>query len=202
MLGRALGLDPAALRDLAVWSHLDAGAGFAVRTDDVDEGSWDLVLPSDAADTVIPVLESAGIVPASRELAEALRIDAGHPLFGVDMTSDSIPLEAGLLDRAISQSKGCYVGQEVIIRILHRGAGRVAIRLVQMMCDAMDAPVPMTGAKISVDGSEVGLVTSAAWSPRSRGVIALGYLARAQSEPGRALSIEGSGAATIRKLAS
>ena len=202
MLGRALGLAPEALSSLPAWSQLDAGAGFVVRTDDIDDGSWDLVVQADAAATVITALESTGIVPASRELVEALRIDAGHPVFGVDMTSDSIPLEAGLLDRAISQSKGCYVGQEVIIRILHRGAGRVAIRLAQMTCDAMDAPVPTPGAKISVDGNEVGLVTSAAWSPRSRGVIALGYLARAHAEPGRAVSMEGSGAATIRKLAS
>ena len=64
------------------------------------------------------------------QLVESLRIDAGRPRFGVDMTDDTIPLEAGLLERAISTTKGCYVGQEIIIRILHRGGGRVAKRLV------------------------------------------------------------------------
>ena len=58
-------------------------------------------------------------------------MDAGRPLFGVDMDTETIPLEAGLLDRAISTTKGCYVGQEMIIRVLHRGGGRVAQRLVK-----------------------------------------------------------------------
>ena len=56
------------------------------------------------------------------------------------MTEDTIPLEAGIEDRAISLTKGCYVGQEIIIRVLHRGGGRVARRLVRIGC-AADAPV-------------------------------------------------------------
>ena len=62
--------------------------------------------------------------------AEAIRIEAGVPLFHRDMDEETIPLEAGIESRAISFSKGCYVGQEVIIRVLHRGHGRVARKLV------------------------------------------------------------------------
>ena len=61
---------------------------------------------------------------------EAVRIEAGIPRFLVDMDTTTIPLEAGIEDRAISLTKGCYVGQEIIIRVLHRGHGRVATRRV------------------------------------------------------------------------
>ena len=147
----------------------------------------------------LPALESAGIVPASAELFEALRIDAGRPLFGVDMTTETIPLEAGLLDRAISQTKGCYVGQEVIIRVLHRGAGRVAKRLVAI--DERPAGLRCAGGWLEdlCRRSGRGVVTSAAWSPRSNRVVALGYVSRDAAEPGRTVSIEGS-AATMKNV--
>ena len=69
---------------------------------------------------------------------EAARIEAGYPLFGIDMTADTIPLEAGIEERAISFTKGCYVGQEVIIRVLHRGHGRVAKKLVALRFDGRE----------------------------------------------------------------
>ena len=64
-----------------------------------------------------------------------MRIEGGRPRFGIDMDEDTIPLEAGIEDRAISLTKGCYVGQEIIIRVLHRGHGRVARRLVGLTFD-------------------------------------------------------------------
>ena len=62
-------------------------------------------------------------------------IEGGRPLFRRDMNEDTIPLEAGIEDRAISLTKGCYVGQEIIIRVLHRGHGRVARKLVGSTLD-------------------------------------------------------------------
>ena len=73
---------------------------------------------------------SAGARVISPDALHAVRIAAGYPVFGVDMTADTIPLEAGIEERAISFTKGCFVGQEVVIRVLHRGAGRVAKKLV------------------------------------------------------------------------
>ena len=61
---------------------------------------------------------------------DVIRIERGVPRFLVDMNEDTIPLEAGIEDRAISFSKGCYVGQEIIVRVTHRGGGRVAKKLV------------------------------------------------------------------------
>ena len=69
----------------------------------------------------------------SRRPLEVTPDRAGRPEPGVDMDEHTIPLEAGIEDRAISLTKGCYVGQEIIIRVLHRGHGRVAKRLVGMI---------------------------------------------------------------------
>ena len=93
---------------------------------------------------------------------------------------------------AISQTKGCYVGQEVVIRILHRGGGRVVRRLVAWAADAEstpDAVVPAPGTPIAVDGKDIGRVTSAAWSPALRRLIGLGYAHRDHTEPGTKLTV-------------
>jgi len=115
-----------------------------------------------------------------------LRVEAGRPEFGVDMDADTIPLEAGIEHRAISFTKGCYVGQEVIIRVLHRGHGRVARRLVGLN---VAGPVPARGAKLYAGDREIGMVTSAADSPRS-GTIALGYVHRDFVTSGTAIDVE------------
>jgi folate-binding protein YgfZ len=153
--------------------------GFAIYVD----------LPQEAALT--QSLAAAGAVPATPSTLEAARVEAGYPIFGIDMTTDTIPLEAGIEDRAISLTKGCYVGQEVIIRVLHRGGGRVARRLVGLR---VEGAVPQRGAKIFTGdgegGKEIGVVTSAAQSPRL-GAIALGYVHRDFVEPGTALVVDG-----------
>ena len=118
-------------------------------------------------------LTHAGARVVSAQAIEAARVEAGYPVFGVDMTDDTIPLEAGIEDRAISLTKGCYVGQEVIIRVLHRGHGRVVRKLVGLR---LEGPV-QRGARVFSADRDVGFVTSAAESPRL-GTIAMGYLHR------------------------
>lgn len=108
-------------------------------------------------------LAGAGVPDMGSAAVDARRIEAGTPVFGVDMTEDTIPLEAGIEDRAISTTKGCYVGQEIVVRILHRGGGRVARRLVGLIATAPDALQP--GSHVHAGGRDVGHVTSAAWSP-------------------------------------
>jgi len=142
-------------------------------------------------------LTAIGARPASPDAIEVARIEVGYPVFGVDMTADTIPLEAGIQERAISLSKGCYVGQEVIIRVLHRGHGRVARRLVGL---SVDGNVPPRAAKIFTEDREIGFVTSAAKSPRL-GSIALGYVHRDFIEPGTAVAVDlpsGRAPATVR----
>jgi folate-binding protein YgfZ len=133
-------------------------------------------------------LADRGAVVAEPSAIEAARIEAGYPVFGVDMTDDTIPLEAGIEQRAISFDKGCYVGQEVIIRVLHRGHGRVARKLVALRLEGDASAV--RGAKIYAGDREVGAVTSAAVSP-ALGSVALGYVHRDFTETGTHLSIQG-----------
>jgi folate-binding protein YgfZ len=125
-------------------------------------------------------LVTQGAVEVERAVIDAARIEAGYPLFGIDMTSDTIPLEAGIEGRAVSLSKGCYVGQEVIIRVLHRGHGRVAKKLVALR---VEGGLPAAGARIFAGDTDVGAITSAAHSPRF-GSIALGYVHRDFVSPG------------------
>jgi tRNA-modifying protein YgfZ len=132
---------------------------------------------------LIAALIQAGAHEVSHEAIETARIEVGYPVFGVDMTDDTIPLEAGIEDRALSMSKGCYVGQEVIIRVLHRGHGRVARKLVTLR---IDGAVLQPGARLFAADRDVGFVTSAADSPRL-GAIAMAYVHRDFLTPGTTL---------------
>ena len=137
-------------------------------------------------DEVTRAIAAQGALHATPAILEAARVEARYPVFGTDMTSDTIPLEAGIEDRAISLTKGCYVGQEVIIRVLHRGHGRVARKLVQLQVEG-EAPSP--NAKVFAGDREIGFVTSAAKSPRL-GAIALGYLHRDFLTPGTGVEVD------------
>ena len=134
---------------------------------------------------VLSALNDGGAASVPDDAITAARIEVAYPVFGVDMTDETIPLEAGIESRAISFTKGCYVGQEVIIRVLHRGHGRVAKKLVSVRIDGQR---PEHGAKFYAGDREVGWVTSAAESPRS-GTIALGYAHRDFLAPGTALEV-------------
>ena len=136
-------------------------------------------------ETTVAALETAGATTVGTEAIEAARIEAGYPVFGVDMSNDTIPLEAGIEDRAISFTKGCYVGQEIIIRVVHRGGGRVARKLVGLRLESASE----RGAKAFAGDREVGVVTSAATSP-SLGPIALAYLHRDFVAPGTAVALD------------
>ena len=103
-------------------------------------------------------LTHAGAMPLDDETAEVLRVEAGIPRFLVDMNEETIPLEAGL-DHAISHTKGCYVGQEIIVRIRDRAHGRVARHLVGLLVDG-DA-VPAADQPVQLDDRQVGRLTSA-----------------------------------------
>jgi folate-binding protein YgfZ len=105
------------------------------------------------------------------------------------MSEDTIPLEAGIEDRAISFSKGCYVGQEVIVRVTHRGGGRVAKRLVKWHADDSAPIVPMPDSQVLSGEKTIGKVTSSAFSPSLNKVVGLGYVHRDFVEPGTAITI-------------
>lgn len=120
---------------------------------------------------------------------EVIRIERGVPRFLADMDEDTLPLEAGIEDRAISFTKGCYVGQEIIVRVTTRGGGRVAKRLVRWHADDSASIVPLHDARIFAAGKEIGRVTSAAFSPLLAKVVGLGYVHRDFVEPGTNVTI-------------
>lgn len=163
-------------------------AGRLSRVSTYGVPGYSLRVPSDQADLWISRLRLAGAAIRSPESVEYARIEGGRPVFLVDMDADTIPLEAGIEQRAISFTKGCYVGQEVIVRILHRGGGRVVRKLVGLRLAATS--VPQARAVVRTARGEVGRVTSAAWSPRQQCPVALAYVHRDLIEPGTRLAVQ------------
>jgi tRNA-modifying protein YgfZ len=167
----------------------------AARIDQLGVPGFVAYLAPTHADLLDAALRSNGAVAVGEAALDAARIEAGYPVFGVDMTEDTIPLEAGIEGRAISFSKGCYVGQEVVIRVLHRGGGRVARKLVALR---IDGDLPPGNAKLTAGDREIGFITSAAVSP-AMGSIALGYVHRDFTTPGTEIGVTGDapGRATV-----
>ena len=161
-----------------------------VRDDSLGLPGYDIYVPVGDSAATRAKLVAAGAVVASDETVETLRIEAGRPRFGVDMNTETIPLEAGIEDRAISFTKGCYVGQEVIIRVMHRGHGRVAKRLMTLVLS--NGTVPSRGDVIQAGDRAVGEITSAAASPKHGAPLALGYVQRDFAAPGTQLTVNGS----------
>jgi folate-binding protein YgfZ len=157
------------------------------RIDQLGVPGFTIYVESTRQAELVTALEHGGAMRVDDPAVEAARVEAGYPIFGIDMTDDIIPLEAGIEPRAISFTKGCYVGQEVIIRVLHRGGGRVARRLVGLRLQ--DAAVPAHGARIHAGGRDAGFITSSAASPRL-GTIALGYVHRDFVAPGTRVEVE------------
>jgi folate-binding protein YgfZ len=160
-----------------------------LRTTATGVPGFELLVSREQVDALRTALAAAGVASIDAAAAETLRIEAGVPRFHKDMDEETIPLEAGIESRAISLTKGCYVGQEVIIRVLHRGHGRVARKLVGL---SLDGPtVPGEGAAVQGGGRDVGHVTSSAWSPALSRPIALAYVHRDFVEPGTTVTVEG-----------
>ena len=162
------------------------------RIDQVGVPGYCVFLARASEAQFVAAVTEAGARVVGAEALDAARIEAGYPLFGVDMTDDTIPLEAGIEQRAISFTKGCFVGQEVVIRVLHRGGGRVVKKLVGLKLSGEAA----VGQKILSGEREVGVVTSVATSPKF-GVIALGYVHRDFNSPGAGVHVNGHPATVV-----
>jgi folate-binding protein YgfZ len=120
-----------------------------------------------------------GIPEATAAEYEAARIEAGVPRMGAELDERTIPAEAGVVERSVSFTKGCFVGQELVARIDSRG-GNVPRHLRGLVVEGGEVPPP--GATVVAGDREVGAVTSAARSP-ARGPVALAYLGRAVEVP-------------------
>jgi aminomethyltransferase len=162
---------------------------------------FDLAVP--AADAValveqtLSVGEAVGLRLAGFRSVDTRRIEAGMPRYGIDMDESHLLLETNQDDR-VSFDKGCYIGQEYVARLVHRG--HLNRKLVGMKLEGMNVPSP--GNEVIGDGRQVGQVTSAAYSPAIGSPISLGYVHRDFFEPGTEVSIRHEGENTPARVAS
>jgi folate-binding protein YgfZ len=175
---RAAGVDDLPLEEHA---HVLLTIGdIRVRAIRTDVG---IDLLCDSADTG-PLRErliDAGAVPVAEAAVECLRVEHGRPRYGVDLDDSVIPQEAGLNERAVSFTKGCYVGQETVARLYYRGKPNRQLRGLRL-----SGPVE-PGEELEFEGRVVGRVASVATSPRF-GPIALA-LVRREAPPGVTVSV-------------
>jgi tRNA-modifying protein YgfZ len=153
----------------------------------------DVLCASEEEAAVAAALEAAGAVSIAEATAETLRIELGRPRFGVELDESTMPQEAGIHERAVSYTKGCYVGQETVARLYWKGKPNRHLRGLRL-----SEPVA-PGATLSLGGRRVGVVGSCVSSPRL-GPIGLA-LVRREAEPGAVLEVGGTTAlATVTEL--
>jgi folate-binding protein YgfZ len=145
---------------------------------------FEIIFPPGEAATLQSQLMESGAVPVGSESWEILRVEAGFPVYGIDIDENVLAPEVGR--PAISYSKGCYLGQETIVRIRDLGHVNRMLRGLKLS----GGNVLEKGDKVFRDGKEVGQVTSSVKSPRI-GVIALAYLHRSCLEPGTRVKVAG-----------
>jgi tRNA-modifying protein YgfZ len=154
--------------------------GTDVRVIRTDVGV-DLLAGAGETAALASALEDAGAVPVSVDAVDCVRIERGRPRYGTELDDTVIPQEAGLNDRAVSFTKGCYVGQETVARLYYRGKPNRHLRGLRCA-----APVA-SGAPLMLGEREVGHVGSATVSPR-HGPIALA-LVRREAAVGDSVSV-------------
>jgi folate-binding protein YgfZ len=163
------GLRPEHAQHFRSWDGIDV---LGVATD----LGIDLIARSGDAGALLDRLRASGAVEVTEEAAEILRVETGTPRFGHEMTSATIPEEAGINERAVSFTKGCYIGQETVARLHYRGKPNRHLRGLRL------AKAAQAGDPVMLGEREVGRVGTAVISP-ARGPLALAILRR-EAAPG------------------
>jgi folate-binding protein YgfZ len=139
------------------------------------------------ADRLLAATKAVGGRACGWQAFDVLRMEAGIPRFGVDMDETNLPLECGIADQAVSYTKGCYIGQEIINRVHSFGHVTKELRGLRL---ADDLPtLPVRGDRLFHAGREAGYVTSAVKSPWLNGQIALGYVRKEMNQTGTVLTL-------------
>jgi glycine cleavage system T protein len=191
LIKTALGADAGGLKPIACLPREIAGRqGLILRTEETGETDFEILLPSDglaaAWEHLLKAGASMGVTPFGTDTREVLRIEAGLPVAGHDITDEIVPHEANLEGKAFSLSKGCYPGQELVARMDTYGSVRRHLSGLILK----DAVVPSKGAKLFSGDREVGWISSAVRSPSIGSVIAFGFPLRDFSKPGTALTVD------------
>ena len=180
-LGEQAGL-PEVNFPLHHWREAEIGgvAAYLHRTDPINGYGFFIMCEAAESDALWQFLNETSLVTADEAAFDLLRIEAGLPRFGREMTQDYIPLETGLWDD-VSFNKGCYTGQEIIARMESRG--KLAKRLVELQPTVAVEP----GSPVLAGGKVVGSITSAAVGPN--GPVALAYVKTAVLESDADLTV-------------
>jgi tRNA-modifying protein YgfZ len=144
-------------------------------------GGIDLFVSAEERDRAWEALLAAGAAEVSPAAIEILRLEAGRPRFGSEMGTETMPAEAGIVERAVSFTKGCYIGQETVARLHYKGKPNRHLRGLKLSAPAQP------GEPVSLDGKELGSLGGAAVSP-AFGPIALAILRR-EAEPGVTVAV-------------
>src|SRR5215813_6108683 len=167
-----------------------------IRATHTAEDGFDLLVSAQDSGELHQALSKAGALLVDDETTEILRIEAGIPTYGVDMDESTVVTETNL-DDAVSFTKGCYLGQEIIVRIKHRG--HVAKRLTGIICEG-HADIEGGVKILSIDDKEIGRVTSSAFSPELNRTIALGYVKYDYLTPGTKVKVSNEISAEVAQL--
>jgi len=170
-----------------------------IRATHTGEDGFDLIVKSTQAYAMWESLTAAGAQPVGHGALEILRIEAGIARYEHDMDETNVVTETNL-DDAVSFTKGCYIGQEIIARIKYRG--HVAKKLTGLMFEGNEL-IDVRAAIKSEEGKDIGRITSVAQSPGLQRTIALGYVRYEYLAPGTNLKIvsgEREAAATVKVL--
>jgi folate-binding protein YgfZ len=182
IIGQVLGQEAGSLERLRaveiLWNERRVSV---IRATHTAEDGFDLFVDAAHASLLWKELRAAGAQPFGFDALEILRIEAGLPRYGLDMDETNIVTEAGL-DDAVSYTKGCYTGQEIIARIHWRG--HVARKLTGLFFDVEGNIERDAKLRTEADGKEIGRITSATFSPRLKRTIALGYVKYDYLKPG------------------
>lgn len=189
-------LDATAASSLAAWNFIEAGGSLVGNLPRYGGPAASVIARRDSIDSTIDAIldRAPGARRVDSSILETIRIENGVALVGVDTNDKTIALEARL-NRAISFNKGCYLGQETIERATARGG----LKKQMFGLKFSNAHVPDAGAVLSLDGKEVGRVTSAVLSPRF-GAIGLAILHHSAWTPGMQLKVGEGGAAIVTDL--
>lgn len=162
------------------------------------EDGCKLAISGTGAALVWRTLQDADVTPVGMVALNSLRLEAGIPWFGTDFDEENFPQEAGIEDRAVSFTKGCYIGQEFVVRIAHRG--HVNRRICGLIIEGESLPHP--GDLVLREEKEVGQISSAAGSPNLGKIIALGMLRREAHEVETVVHVESQGERISAKVTS
>jgi folate-binding protein YgfZ len=164
-------------------------ATLVIRATHTAEDGFDIFVKAESAAALWRSLVAAGATPAGADALEVLRVEAGVPRYGADASDANVVLEVVDEAEAVSYTKGCYAGQEIIARIHWRG--HVAKRLAGLVLDADADAAPPADARLRdpLGGREAGRITSSVYSPRLRTRVALALVKYDFLAPGTELKV-------------